>query len=470
MFSPLLSFALCLGLGGNRSDGPSMFRFDPGHSGVAQGPARLPGEQVWSLTTKGKVRSTPMVAGGRAYFGSDDGVFRAVDLRDGKEIWRFETGCEIPCSPAGTQGMVFFQGRDNQLRALDARDGHLVWRYGMGPDLPGRKGDYLGWDYWVSSPTVAGETVYIGGGDGKLHAVDLKTGQARWTFATAQRVRSSPAVAGGRVYVGSFDGHVYAVDAETGKECWKFDTGQGIQSSPAVVDGTVFIGSRSAAVYALDALTGAMKWRKPHPNGSWVLGSPAVTKGKVIVGSSDEQFVHALDARTGEELWRLPVRFRVLGSPVVVDDLIYFGTEGASVYAIDLETGWVVGTCGTEGPVNASLLPVGDRFLVPSDDNKLHAFKAEPQPPMRPGDAALMEACTGTFALGQNTRFTLSLQKGRLRFEREGFPPSLARITEGGKLLVPADGLEASVLREGGSPAQLVFHLGGKDMPATRLR
>ena len=55
-----------------------------------------------------------------------------------------------------------------------------------------------------------------------------------WKFKTGGRVISSPAVAGGTVYVGSSDGHIYAVDRATGAERWKFATRGPVHSSPAV--------------------------------------------------------------------------------------------------------------------------------------------------------------------------------------------------------------------------------------------
>ena len=55
-----------------------------------------------------------------------------------------------------------------------------------------------------------------------------------WKFKTGGRVISSPAVAGGTVYVGSSDGNIYAVDRATGAQRWKFATKGPVHSSPAV--------------------------------------------------------------------------------------------------------------------------------------------------------------------------------------------------------------------------------------------
>jgi eukaryotic-like serine/threonine-protein kinase len=52
--------------------------------------------------------------------------------------------------------------------------------------------------------------VYVGSGDNSLYAVDARTGNKLWSFATGAAIISSPAVANGVVYVGSYDGKLYA--------------------------------------------------------------------------------------------------------------------------------------------------------------------------------------------------------------------------------------------------------------------
>ncbi|HLO68356.1 MAG TPA: PQQ-binding-like beta-propeller repeat protein [Holophaga sp.] len=447
----------------------AMYRVGPDHLGRVEGPGRLPKGLAWSFATKGKVRSTPAAAGGMAFFGSDDGRFRAVDLEKGREAWGLDVGGPIPCSPAIAQGLVVFQGRDNVARALDLRTGRTVWTFAGGADLPPRPGDDVGWDFWVSSPCVEGGSVYFGSGSGQVFALDLKSGKRRWAFPTAQRVRSSPAVKDGTVYVGGFDGQVYALDAATGEKRWAFDTGGGIQSSPAVWEGTVFVGSRSASVFALDARTGALRWRRPHPNGSWVLTSPAVAGGKVIVGSSDEQFLQALDAGTGEEVWRVSLRYRVLGSPVVAGGFVYVGTEGAYTYVLDLETGLVAGGLfGAEGPVNGSLALAGGRILVPSDDNTLYAFASEPAAAEAPADPGLLQPFVGRYQLGRSA-VTLSLRNGRLAFERGGFPAELCRVGPAGELRVPASGLTGTLGRNAQGEPRIAFRVGEREIVAARI-
>ena len=71
------------------------------------------------------------------------------------------------------------------------------------------------------------EAAFVGSADGRVFAIDLETGCARWVFQAQAEVRSgivlndwtadgSPA----RAYFGDFRGNVYALDARSGRQLW----------------------------------------------------------------------------------------------------------------------------------------------------------------------------------------------------------------------------------------------------------
>jgi outer membrane protein assembly factor BamB len=62
--------------------------------------------------------SSPIIADGVVYIGSDDGHLYAVDRQTGQELWRFETGGNIISTPAVSEGVVFFGSQDFYLYAV----------------------------------------------------------------------------------------------------------------------------------------------------------------------------------------------------------------------------------------------------------------------------------------------------------------------------------------------------------------
>ena len=49
-----------------------------------------------------------------------------------------------------------------------------------------------------ASPSVVNQTLFIGDTDGRLHALDVESGQKLWEFQTGDRISATPVVAGGR--------------------------------------------------------------------------------------------------------------------------------------------------------------------------------------------------------------------------------------------------------------------------------
>jgi len=112
-----------------------------------------------------------------------------------------------------------------------------------------------------SSPAIENNLVYIGSGNGSIHAFDAISGTQIWNYKTGGSIISSPAISNGAVCIGSSDGYLYALDATTGANLWKYAANGRISSSPAILDGkiyfisdnSIFAGDGQSNIYALDA-------------------------------------------------------------------------------------------------------------------------------------------------------------------------------------------------------------------------
>jgi outer membrane protein assembly factor BamB len=220
-------------------------------------------------------------------------------------------------------------------------------------------------DLFLSSPTVAQGVVYVGSGDGYVYALDALTGALRWKFKTGNVVHASPTVINGRVYIGSWDSFFYALDASTGQERWRFKTGEdaeisnqvGIQSSAVVSGGLVYFGCRDSNLYALDAATGVKVWVYSN-KGSWVVSTPIVVGDALYFATSDSGLFHAVNAKTGAELYSLSLHhWPMFSSPAVAGHMLYLGSHAGTLMAIDLDQHSTAWTFETDGAVrNASRL------------------------------------------------------------------------------------------------------------------
>jgi len=136
--------------------------------------------------------------------------------------------------PLAVDGVVYYSGSFNQVFALDGASGEVVWYHQqkLNEDLVAKQ---------THSPYNRGIAVglghvYMGTLDGKLVALDRKTGQPVWETKLLDSERltvgftGAPLFVKDKVIIGAqggewpYRGPIFAVDAKTGKEVWKFYT------------------------------------------------------------------------------------------------------------------------------------------------------------------------------------------------------------------------------------------------------
>lgn len=141
---------------------------------------------------------------------------------------------------------------------------------------------------------------------------------------------------------------------------WSFDTDskRGLEATPIIRDGVLYATSTWSVVFAVDAATGELLWRyDPQVPGAWarkgccdvVNRGVALWEDKVISGTFDGRLI-ALDAGTGRLLWEVNTIDRtrsatITGAPRVVNGKVIIGNGGAEfdvrgyVSAYDVDTG-----------------------------------------------------------------------------------------------------------------------------------
>jgi quinohemoprotein ethanol dehydrogenase len=117
---------------------------------------------------------------------------------------------------------------------MDAKTGKLLWRYD--PKAPEAAGKKLRAGWGIRGIAFWGGRVYTGTHDGRLIALDAKTGKLVWSVLTTdpddgRYITGPPWVFNGKVVIGhggaDFEpvrGYITAYDAKTGKQVWRFYT------------------------------------------------------------------------------------------------------------------------------------------------------------------------------------------------------------------------------------------------------
>ena len=193
---------------------------------------------------------------------------------------------------------------------------------------------------------------------------NAESAMAKWRYHMTGASKATPLVVGGIVYVGANDGVFYALDEQTGKLLWKFDAGGEILTTAAAYKDLVLFGTGNGTFHALDR-TGKPAW-PPHQCSREVFSSPVVdAEGVVYFGTNGADLV-ALDAQTGKEVWtNTDARLGIESKPCVSGEMVFFGAWDGYVYCLDRKTGRTIWKQpGPSGQKSTS----GGRYYGPADN------------------------------------------------------------------------------------------------------
>jgi len=315
--------------------------------------------------------------------------------------WKGDALVAPPTAGWPTNGGNWYNQRYSPLRAIDRSNvANLkgVWRTRLGGSGVGTK--YSG----EAQPIVYDGIVYVVTGADDVFAISVDSGEILWSYAAHLDETNDVVCCGwtsrgvglgdGKVFVGQLDGRLVALDQKTGKVVWqvqaeRWQDGFSITAAPLYYDGLVITGFAGAEfgirgrVKAFDARTGAPAWTFytipgpgeighdtwPRDNDVWMHGGASVWQTPAVdpalgliffstgnpgpdyngaVRKGDNLFsasIVALDAKTGRYRWHFQQVHHDIWdydgpSPVVLFDLELNGVLRKGI-AQPSKTGWV---------------------------------------------------------------------------------------------------------------------------------
>ena len=339
----------------------------------------------WRYKTEGLIRGDSVIDKSNVYFGSADGYLYSLNIEDGSLNWKFKTGGAIVSAPTIFAKTVVVSSRDGFVYAVNAKSGKARWTFQMKPEL---EASYAGWQYFTSSPVYADDKIYVGSGDGHLYALNARKGKLIWQYDTHARIRATPLVADGKVYQPSNNGYVYVLDAKTGKEEWRFAT-QGVEydpeafgfdrksiyAQPVLKGKSLIIAARDGNTYAVDIQTRKQIWNQTYGT-TWAMSS-AADDDTVFVGWSTNNLLSAHDLASGKERWQFKAKSHNYTTPLLVENVIYFGSADGHLYQLDKLNGkqnWAYDV-GQEVHSSPVLDPATNVILLGADNGYFYAIE-----------------------------------------------------------------------------------------------
>ncbi len=268
-------------------------------------------------------------------------------------VWRkgfgegVSRGRYVTAPPVAADGKVFVMDAEGRVAAVDARTGAQIWRTSTNPG--DNKRDKLGFGGGVA---YADGKVYAVSGHRQVMQIDAATGAVGWRAKTGEAIHGAPTVANGRVFAVALDNTLLTFDAATGAPGWTYQAlAESARilaaSSPAVSGDTVVAAFGSGELVALRAANGNDLWNEALSRASRtsalseirdIPGRPAIYQGDVFAVSHSGVF-SATDLRTGQARWSLPV-VGVTG-PLPAGDVVYVVSKSGDVICASRESGQI---------------------------------------------------------------------------------------------------------------------------------
>jgi outer membrane protein assembly factor BamB len=301
-----------------------------------------------SVQTGDRVRSTPAFepsGGDPPYlvFGTDDGRVYAMHSSQNQSYWDppKSVGGVVSASPLLFGSIAVVVTEDGTVRALSIED------IGTGLGVGGGEEEIIEWTYTGteaiplgavrSSPASDGTNIYVMDEEGWIHVVDLVTGTATCEpiLGNGSLGRgANPVVSGDLVYFPTADGYLDRLEVGS---CVLEDllfVGPSSFNFPVVIIEEVLYAVEGPWLVAFEVPEGALNaaglWTFTAEGQDPISTPPVYADGVLYIGTRGG-IVYAVNATDGTELWRFDVGATIVGTPAVLANAVIVTTDNTVI-------------------------------------------------------------------------------------------------------------------------------------------
>lgn len=221
------------------------------------------GEVLWhqagiaeSATLMGA--ASPAAEGDSVIVAYNSGEIFDLRVQNGRASWNYTLAtptqvgalpaiADIRGLPVIDRGRVYAVSHSGRIAAIDQRSGDRIWESDIGG---------------IDTPVVAGDTVFVYGGEGQLMALTRDSGRPIWVKSLPKRadpgdkdsdrvVWAGPVLAGERLWMVNSQGQLASFSPKDGASIDTIDIGDPIYLSPVIADRTMYIVTDDGTLVAL---------------------------------------------------------------------------------------------------------------------------------------------------------------------------------------------------------------------------
>ena len=326
---------------------------------------------------EGLLKINPILVGDSLYAASAEGRVMSVDPESGRVRWKQNLDLALSGGVGHHGNSVFVGASEGLVMRLDAASGSEIWRAPVSGEV-------------LSAPQGDGRYVVAQTYDGKLMGFDYETGEVRWTYTSdvpvlTLRGTGTPMILGDNAIAGFADGKVVAINLRSGNVAWEVRVAipQGrseierivdIDGSMAVQSNELYVASYQGRLAAIDTRSGRRLWQR---NVSSVSGV-GVGFGNVYVADDDGTVSAFLRNGQGVRWQNIDLGFRDLSRPTPVNSYVAVVDFEGYLHLLSQVDGEIVGRTKVDSSgARADMLTRGNRLFVFTNDGALKAYDVE---------------------------------------------------------------------------------------------
>jgi len=286
--------------------------------------------------------------------------------------------------PVINNNSLFIITAEGEVRSYDAQNtGELLWSF---PDKNKESKDayrekLLGGAY--SSPVIEGTTLFVVGYNGKVYALNTKTGEEIWekTFTDKEtNFISGPLITNDQLLLITTNGTIYSLNLENGKsnrdqsKMKTLELQTEIWATPSYKSGIFFIGTTDHQIVAISS-AGEILW-KTQVNGA-IVGKPlivSVSTGNLIIVGDLDNTISALDnngniqwqTKTKDWLWAGLIKANKDGTHIIASDI------DGNIYKIKTSNGSIITTTKLDSRIISTPILMEDLIVIGGDSGLLY--------------------------------------------------------------------------------------------------
>ncbi len=278
------------------------------------------------------------------------------------QVWTARAGRRLTGRVVLGDGTLYGAGVDRKVYAVDLQSGEVRWSHRLSGLIAG-------------GVVVSGDTVYAASSrpEGRVYAIDRETGKRLWRTATGP-VGAPLSLAGDLLVAETQRGEVVALELGTGKVRWRRKVGTSrIAAMP--VEGAALVVATVDSLFRLEGAGGKVTHRTASPG---TLVSAFIAYQGALVGGTTDSLLVSINPRDLGLNWSVRVDAPVLGSPAAKGDTLFAVSRRGTLYRIPpgtpptaeriVELSW---------PVTAPVTIVRDQILLGGADGMIRALRSD---------------------------------------------------------------------------------------------